>query len=1204
MQDCTDEQGRFCIAWLEGYKLKRRIEQLLNGIFEYEQAKLLIRPEKIELHAEPDVVLHGSFQFESEDRSKVKGFLYTSSPRMICSPVEFQGTTNEIQYQIDCSGLSGEDVLNGEITICSECGEYSIPYEVVIDGQEKEALSLPFACFEDFIQAAQENFLNAHRYFDSSEFGKFLEKERPELRGLYEAFRVPSARAQAMEEFLVAAGAKEALRFEAQQTEFVLADISEPVRETLVLTRNTWGFAEISVEADASFLRPEKKTITTEDFAGSSFELNFVLDANLMHAGTNYARLSLESGMQRIEVVIKAHKTGYVSRGRQHHICKIMMKEMEALYVSFRLKKTDIATWVERSVSVVNSYKRAGGKDPFADLFLVQLYFADGKKQKAFRILETFDSARYRLNTPERYAFYLYMTTFFYHEASYVDRVEEEITRMFYRDKTNWKLQWILLYLQESFLNDEKARYEAVAEQFRYGCRSRIMYLEAYQILKKNPFLMRHLGAYELRLLSFAAKEEVLTAEVIRQVSGIAAHYDRFDQRLFEILEAGYRLYPSSDLVKSICVLLMKGGKKEARYFPWYEKGVESGLRITGLYEYYMETMENLDMQQMPQVIRMYFAYDTSLDYRRRAAIYRRIIENKEADAQTYRNYRADIEKFALDQLGSGRISDDLAVIYRAFLRQSMLTRPMAEKLARILCTQEVCCSRPEAYRVVVHSVYLKEEQSVLFKDGKASVPVYDPHSILVVENADGTRCLADTICSIRPVFCDSEMFSWCARLAGDFPGLVLNICIRCLEENLVNHQTVMYYRTACAMPELSDSFKRQLQKEVLQYYVNHLRDESLQEFLESISYMEYVKVDKASLITLLAEEGKCTEAFELLDACGAEGIELLKLVRICSRMVLELEFGENTMLTALCHYCFESGKYDDKLLRYLLLYYEGPVRKMEEIWQAAMQFDLDTMVLEEKIIMMILFTRSETQGSEPVFEAYLERMGRKKLCRAYANLKSYEYFVKGLPVADPVFQFIEREYQYLMRRGRIEEQEEVCRLALLQYYAKAVELTPEQRERVSQMLEEFSAKGMRFDFWQRFDEELLRPYQMEGRVFVEYVCNPKSRVGISCRIKGREKSFIKEDVKDYFEGIFVKEFTLFSGETLECYLEEELDGQVIKTDKRVLRAAPSKKDSSTKYALLDKISKAHAEESPELAGELESYLTTERLAKEIFTLV
>lgn len=1184
--------------------MKRRIEQLLNGIFEYEQTRLVIRPEKLQLHAGPEAVLHGSFQFEGEDHSKVRGFLYTSSPRMICSPVEFQGTVNEIQYQIDCSGLSGGDTLEGEITVCSDCGEYAVPYEVVIDAGESEPESLPYAGFEDFVQAAQENFLNAYRHFASPEFGQFLEQKRPELGGLYGAFGAAAARPQAMEEFLAAAGAKEALRFEVQQEEFVLKDVSEPVRETLQISRNTWGYAQISVDSDASFLRPEKKTVTAEDFAGSTFDLNFVLDANLMHAGVNYGRLTLTAGIQRIEVTVKAHKAGNDSRGRQHHICKIMMKEMEALYVGFRLKKIDISTWVERSVSVLNSYKRAGGKDPFADLFLVQLYFADGKKQKAYRILESFDSARYRLNTPERYAFYLYLTTFFYHEASYVDRVEEEIARMFYRDKTNWKLQWILLYLQEAYLNDEKARYEAVAEQFRYGCRSRIMYLEAYQVLKKNPFLMRHLGQYELRLLNFAAKEEVLTAEVIRQTSGLAAHYEGFDQKLYEILAAGYRLYPSSDLVKSICVLLMRGGKKDARYFPWYEKGVESGLRVTGLYEYYMETMENLDMQRMPQVIRMYFAYDTSLDYRRRAAIYRRIIENREEDPQTYRNYRADIEKFALDQLGSGRISEDLAVIYRAFLRRSMITRSMAERLARILCTQEICCDIPEACRIVVHSGYLKEEQNVLLRDKKALVPVYDPGSILMTENADGSRHLAEAVCTLRPVLRDSDMFSWCAELAADFPGLVLNICIGCLQENLVNRQTVSYYRAACAMPELSDPFRKRLQKEILQYYVSHLRDESLQEFLESIDYMEYVKVDKASLITLLAEEGKCTEAFTLLDACGAEGIELLKLVRICSRMVLELEFGENTMLTALCHCCFECGKYDDKLLRYLLLYYEGPVRKMEQIWRAAMQFDLDTMVLEEKIIMMMLFTRSGTQGSEPVFEAYLERMGRKKLCRAYVNLKCYEYFVKGLPVADSVFQFVEREYQYLTRKGRIEDQEEVCRLALLQYYAKAVELKPEQRERASRMLEEFSAKGMRFDFWQRFDAELLQPYQMEGRVFVEYACNPKSRVGLSCRIKGRDDSFTKEDVKNYFEGIFVREFTLFSGEVLECYLEEELDGQVIKTDKRVLRAAPSKMDGSTRYAMLDRISRAQAEESPELAGELESYLTTERLAREIFTLV
>ncbi|MFR3321182.1 MAG: DUF5717 family protein [Lachnospiraceae bacterium] len=43
--------------------------------------------------------------------------------------------------------------------------------------------------------------------------------------------------------------------------------------------------------------------------------------------------------------------------------------------------------------------------------------------------------------------------------------------------------------------------------------------------------------------------------------------------------------------------------------------------------------------------------------------------------------------------------------------------------------------------------------------------------------------------------------------------------------------------------------------------------------------------------------------------------------------MILDLEFAENPMLLSLSAYCFEKEKYNDKLLRYLLLYYEGRLR-------------------------------------------------------------------------------------------------------------------------------------------------------------------------------------------------------------------------------------------------------------------------------------
>ncbi len=1184
--------------------MKRRIEQLLNGIFEYKVPNLRIEPEKLEIHAGPGAAARGSFRVAAEDHRKVKGFLYTSSPRMLCEPVEFQGTESEIRYQLDCSGFEDGVREQGSITLCTDLGEYVLPYEVVVEAAQRHPGAEKIGTAQELAQLARKNYEKAARIFATDEFAARLAEREPQFAALCGSLRAQETGALPLEEFLVGTGCKEPLALRAEQDSYVWDGLSAPTMQTIQITKNTWGYAQITVTSDAGFVRPERRQFTTEDFAGSTFGLNLVVDTNLMHAGNNFARILLKTGHRTLQIQVTARGAERSRAARDHHIRRIMMKELESLYVRFRLKKTDLATWVERSVSVINSYKRAGGQDIYADLFLVQLYFADGKKQRAFKLLESLDGERRRMDTPERYGFYLYMTTFFYHEAAYVDRVEEEIVRMFSRDQANWRLLWILLYLQEKYLNDDKARYEAIAEQFRRGCRSRILFLEAYQILKKDPFLMRRLGAYELQLLRFAREEDCLTAEVMRQTAELAAYSPAFDQRLYEVLTDGYRLYPSEDLVKAICLLLMKGDKKDSCFFPWYEKGVASGLRLTGLYEYYMETMDSLDMDAMPQVIRMYFAYDTALDYRRRAAIYRRIVENREEDPQTYRNYRTAMEKFTADQLETARISDDLAVLYRTFLRRSSLTRASAEKLAKLLFSYEVTCDLPEARQVVVHSARFRREQAWILADGKACIQIFDPDSALVLEDTHGRRFLAADLCGVRRMFEDEEMLSWCVQLCPDFPGLLLYLCLRCMEAGPVQKKTLSYFVVACETEAFSDAFRDVMRKQVMDYYVNHLRDESLPEFLEHIPYLAYVKVDKASLITLLAEEGKCADAFTILDAYGTEGIALLQLVRICSRMVLELEFEENPMLLSLCRYCFDRGKYDDKLLRYLLLYYEGSVRDMKQVWLAAVRFDLDTMLLEEKIITMILFTRSGTQGSEAVFESYWKKMGRKKLCRAYVNLKAYEYFVKGIPVADPVFAYMEREYLYLERKNRSQEQEQVCRLALLQHYAKSLELKPEQRKIAAQLLEEFGARGMRFAFWRRFDEDLLRPYQMEGTVFAEYACDPESKVTIFYRLRGRQEEYRQETMKDYFEGIFVREFTLFDGDELECYLEEKSGDTRRKTDLWILKAPSGAPGRVSKYEALNRIARAQRADGSRAEEELETYLTQEYLARELFTLV
>ena len=116
--------------------LKRKIEQLLNGKFEYSAPPLVMLPEEVTVKVEPGEVMRGTLWIESPDGKKVRGFLYSSNPRMICEPTEFQGIKCEIHYQVDGNGFPEGEEEHGAFTVCSDRGEYTVPYTLI--GQKKQ----------------------------------------------------------------------------------------------------------------------------------------------------------------------------------------------------------------------------------------------------------------------------------------------------------------------------------------------------------------------------------------------------------------------------------------------------------------------------------------------------------------------------------------------------------------------------------------------------------------------------------------------------------------------------------------------------------------------------------------------------------------------------------------------------------------------------------------------------------------------------------------------------------------------------------------------------------------------------------------------------------------------------------------------------------------------------------------------------------
>ena len=130
----------------------------------------------------------------------------------------------------------------------------------------------------------------------------------------------------------------------------------------------------------------------------------------------------------------------------------------------------------------------------------------------------------------------------------------------------------------------------------------------------------------------------------------LAGQMKHFSKPVYKILEYIYDLYPSSHVVSGICIYdlypsshvvsgicqhIMKGEPRREEYFKWYELAVEADLKITGLYEYYVETMSRNYQKVLPKVIRLYFGYNNTLSDNKKAFVYSNVIRNKELDKET-----------------------------------------------------------------------------------------------------------------------------------------------------------------------------------------------------------------------------------------------------------------------------------------------------------------------------------------------------------------------------------------------------------------------------------------------------------------------------------------------------------------------------------------------------------------------------------------
>ena len=1165
--------------------MKKRVEELLRGDFNCQAPRLLTSVTEVQVEIPENGKYKGSFSVGAEDGSRIKGFISSDSHRILMAKESICGNTCSVVFGIDTKGLRPGEQTEGKILLSTNLGETEIPVKALILEKQVESRSGQIQTLEDFTRLCMRNMREGFRLFTGDSFARLLKGKNLGLLPLYKGMSHNPVTYQHMEEFLVAAGKKEAISLSLDKRKKAVYRLSSSQKDTLYIYKNTWGYVRMEVEVTGDFLQVEKKVVTSEDFIGRIYGLEYVVDRDKLGAGRHYGRIRIRNVYQTLDFWVEASAEGGM-RALSETIGRKKLLWLQRDYLNLLLKKLDYRTWLEHSRQWLEELRE---EEPKKGILVLWEAFLAHSKDETARVLELLwpiRDGKIPLETPLEQALYLTLAK----AAGLLPEERREIApllKKYYRQEPDSYLL-LNLWLREdpSYENMPSRKLYEMEKCYQMGCISPFLYLKAWRMLEDQGTLLRRLTPFLIQVLRFAQKQEILTEDILLRAAFLSGHQKEFNEPLYQLLAAGYDSYPQREVLEAICKLLMKGKPTRKEYFRWYALAVDQDIRITRLYEYYMETLEGDAHQELPQAVRMYFVYkNQALGERKKALLYASVILHKEQDPTSYANYRGAMEAFARESLKKGRINENYGVLYQEF-RMKPEDPEMAESLARVLFTYKLTCSDRKVRNVVVCHRALAQEQVYRCNDGVAYLSLYSEDACILFEDEKKRRFATTVDYKLEKLLEEKEGARSCMEMGTEDTGLELYCCKERAWQMEINGRNLQCYRLAADNPDFAPSYRYQVRKRLLDYYMQHQEDNRLALYLRQMDIAAYARVDKVQMVSLLVGQGMYEEAFGVTSELGYEGMEEELLLKLASRMILKREFAEDEELLCLAFHVFRGGKYDEILLSYLGDHAMGSLEDLCRLWMALKNFQLDTYRLDERILLLSMYVRRIPEGCDRILESYILQQGKENIIVAFLTFLSNCWFLQGQSLPEGIFDYLSKLYD----RGW--KMDIVCSLGLLKYYGEKCAgqrsdlttqpeegaggvLTPHQEEQVRELLAACLEKGLRFEFYQTLPSHLIQACQVEDKVFVEEHFPQGSQVSIHYQLRreGEEEAeWVSQPLKEMYRGIYVREFLLFYGETLVYYLTVEEGGSRRKTETYQMSLVDLDTSGISRYKLLNKI--------------------------------
>lgn len=1115
--------------------------------FEAAGPQLNISEKSIEVEAVAGDPVSGSFFIDSSNGVPFRGVCYSSNPYIRLLTPQFEGISAKVDFEVIHQGFLDRDELSGEFSIIAEGIELTIPVHIRYSHRYPSSSVGFIDSDEQFARLCKEHWNEAMQLFYSDRILAFIYSLSVDRQLLYRGYAGGVPKASNLEAYLIASGSKEPVIFSIDETDRNYYSLRENHRQTIEITRSNWGYISIDVSSDADFVTVEKERISADFFMGSHMQLSFYVHANRLHAGKNYARITLSSDHCQQEINIMAtsrdEDEDYIpaSRVRGRRLIRLLK-----CYENYRFEKLSSQEWASESTAIIDDIIRDEDKDTdtvFYRLMKAHAHIVGGDKQEALWIIQEL-----RRDIEDRkstnWAYLLYLCTLIEKDESYVNRLVKEIELIFREDSDNPVIFWFLLFLREEYIDNYKLRLSDIRSFMLDGEDSVFFYIEADYLYTREPFLLTAFERFSLRIIDWMCRKGRITPALGVQVSYVLAGERVWDDRVYNTVKRVYDAVPSDEFLSNMVTWLLRCHKFGEEYLPWYDKAINRQMNFTGLYEAYVLSLSSDYSGRLPDMVIMYFRYQNTLPPEKKAFVYANVIIHQKNSIRIYEQYIRHMEEFALDMVRKHRIDDNLAIIYQhVFLERGIVDDDVADNLGQILFCDKVFGLDSDIVRVLVYQEQLKDPVIAAVEEHKAYVSVFSRNYRIFLEDRNGRLHCDPSEYYVEHMMQPGKVYRRLYEMASSrLYYFLYDLNHRSFNEDFLavdSPDIVEFLQSG----EVYDRYRRQLYPSILRFMSTHEGLPAIEEhFLSQDSLDGLDRQTIAYIVNLHIMRGEYKEAYQLIYSHNAGQVEGKSLLALCSDRIREEPDRADDFLLGIISGLMKRFLTSEETITYLNRFFIGPTEDMLILWQFASARDLETRALEERIITQMLYTENIGDSSEQVFGAYQAHHPNRMLRDAYLTYFSRKYLWGDESVPGRIFS----DTLVLVRQG--DPVNDSMRLALIRNLSGKNPIREDEYNTLDELLGLYIPGGTYMSFFKDMDRRLIVKYHLYDKTLIEYRGKENLRLSIVCSFNEEAEETL--ELPEMYPGIYVRAFVLFFGDVLRYrVIDAASDGEVLKEE-------------------------------------------------------